>query len=424
MKFDMNVDRRRVLLVTWVILFAICLTLYLTLYVKQTSVMISAEKIYSTCMMPNLQIENFVNYVKDIKVVYDFITDNPKPKNNDTKIVLWYDTHGKSLVNDTTLMQFNQCEYKNCQFKHYFTRDNPLLKRPFDADAILVQSGGIFTNSPPPRRNENQVFVLGVRDGWPRTTIVNRSEIGMKWMGVFNWTMTYRLDSDIVYKYSSILKREDTRCLKGKDYDQIFAQKQHSATWVVSHCQTRSQREHYVMELRKVTNVSIYGYCGQVPPCPKESTECFEELALKHKFYIAFENTLYEDYVTEKVFNWFNEDIIIVVRGASNYSRILPPGTVIDAADFKSPHELGHYLNELGKDNKRYTDFLRHKDKYYSTHKLVETQNANCKLCEYLNNLDSHRKTYNNIAEWWLQNWRNWDITAKKLDGFGWHKKN
>ena len=133
--------------------------------------------------------------------------------------------------------------------------------------------------------------------------------------------------------------------------------------------------------------------------------------------YLAFENTLVEDYMTEKVFRWFNKDIIVVVRGGSNYSKIVPHGTVVDAGNFPSAVELGKYLKQLGNYKERYLSYLRRKDNYmyYSTHKLVPAQEANCKLCEHLNNLDSHRKSYSNIFNWWLEKWRNWYLKASSL---------
>ena len=337
------------------------------------------------------------------------------------KTLLWYGVHPKSMRGHTTSMGFSQCEYKNCQYKIYLNKTDTETTKPFNADAILIQSSGIYYFSPPPRRDENQIFVLAVRDAFVRTQADRDKGTGMKWLDLFNWTMTYRLDSDIVYKYANVLERQNKTDIANKNYERIVEEKVNRAVWFVSHCRTKSRREHYVREMQKVMGVDIFGGCGEAPPCPKHSkniSECLEQTALKYKFYLAFENTLVEDYVTEKVFKWFNRDIIVVVRGGSNYSRILPSGTVVDAGDFKSPIKLGKYLAELAQDNGRYTDYLKRKDNYYATKKLVPAQEANCKLCEYLNNLDSHRKSYNNIIEWWLKGWRNYNLQPGPLEGW------
>ena len=339
-------------------------------------------------------------------------------RNRNMKTLLWYDTHMKSVSNITTRMGFSQCEYSNCQYKRFISRTDPKPSEPFDADAILIHSAGIWDLSPPPRRDENQTFVIAVKDAFPRTTANRDTGMGMKWVNLFNWTMTYRLDSDIVYKYANILEREDKTELADKNYDKIFNEKLDNAVWFVSHCRTHSMREHYVREMQSVMGVDIFGRCGVPPPCPKKSVDidqCIDDTAMKYKYYLAFENTLVEDYVTEKVYLWYNKDIIVVVRGGSNYSRILPPGTFVDAGDFASAVELGKYLKELARDKKRYTDILKKKDNYYSTDKFESAQRANCKLCEYLNNLDGHRNSYDNIIQWWLKKWRNFGISPTPL---------
>ena len=353
-----------------------------------------------------------------------------KNYNGKMKTLLWYDTHNKSMVVFTTSLGFSKCKYKNCQYETFFSRTDTKPTKPFDADAILIQSAGIWDLSPPPRRDQDQVFVLGVRDAFPRTTAERDPGMGIEWVDLFNWTMTYRLDSDIVVKYGDIVEKEDKNEIANKKYDQIFDEKEDKAVWFVSHCRTRSMREHYVREIQNVIGVDIFGGCGSEPPCHKPHRKeiqfevsqydamCFEEIVKQYKFYLAFENTLVQDYVTEKVYSWYSRDIILVVRGGSNYSKILPHGTFIDAGDFESAIELGHYLIELANDKQRYTDILRKKDAYYSTDSMVPTQEANCKLCEYLNNLDGHRNTYENIIEWWLKGWKNFDLKPSPLDGW------
>ena len=135
------------------------------------------------------------------------------------------------------------------------------------------------------------------------TNTDSTTEIGKQWLGLFNWTMTYRLDSDIIYKYSNIVERNNKSGLLDKDYDGIFDKKEKDTAWLVSHCNTRSRREDYVNDLMTVVNVDIYGGCGKKAPCPKSDFSCFDHMATKYKFYLAFENTLYADYLSEKLFN-------------------------------------------------------------------------------------------------------------------------
>ena len=319
------------------------------------------------------------------------------------KTILWYDTYGQTMVRHSYKINLSDCKFNKCKFKYVLTDNDLKPKKPFDADAVLIQGEAILTLSPPPRRDKDQIFVLAMRDstGGIRRA---RNEPGKLWAHAFNWTMTFRRDSDIVYKYSNIIQKQENINSTDEHYADIFNKKEKNVAWLVSHCITSSHREDYVNELNKVIDVDKYGNCGQ-KICLHRNRSCLSDMEKKYKFYLAFENAFYTDYVTEKLFDWYNRDIIVVVRGGANYSIIVPPRTVIDASDFNSPTELGMFLKKVAADKDMYSSYLRRKDNYYSTSRLDEAQQANCKLCEYLHTLDYHRKTYTDIRRWWLGHW-------------------
>ncbi|XP_014671283.1 PREDICTED: alpha-(1,3)-fucosyltransferase C-like [Priapulus caudatus] len=166
----------------------------------------------------------------------------------------------------------------------------------------------------------------------------------------FNWTVTYRLDSDIVFRYGTI--------------ERIPVSQQHVATswhtppsatdgrnrnrkrlvaWFVSNCHTASRREEYVREMRKYVPVDVYGKCGDLS-CPRASNICDRLLDNSYMFTLAFENSLCRDYVTEKLFLSLKRNSVLVVMGNANYSCIAPPNSYIDVADFASPKDLADYL--------------------------------------------------------------------------------
>ena len=59
-------------------------------------------------------------------------------------------------------------------------------------------------------------------------------------------------------------------------------------------------------------------------------------LAETHQFYFAFENSLCNEYVTEKFFNAMLVDMIPVVMNGANMSKIAPPNSYIDVKNFDS----------------------------------------------------------------------------------------
>ena len=89
------------------------------------------------------------------------------------------------------------------------------------------------------------------------------------WRGVFNWTMTYRTDSHIFSPVGRLVRRQTTVPPK---YTAVASRKTKSIAWFLSKYDTMykygSEREKYVKELRKYTDVNIFGECNP-HKCPK-----------------------------------------------------------------------------------------------------------------------------------------------------------
>lgn len=236
----------------------------------------------------------------------------------------------------------------------------------------------------------------------------------LKFRNIFNWTMTYRLDSDIQMLYGQILHKKNVSTVlkykleeenRERHYDIIYKRKKRDVVWLVSHCATKSRREKYVEKLKQYINVDIFGKCGQ-DFCPKKTVQsgCLEDIISKYKFVLSFENTFHKDYVTEKLFDWFPRNIVPVVYGMADYKRIAPEGTVINAADFSSPKLLANFLHYVGSNRDVYIKYLRRKKRYISIGHDEMQQRAYCKLCDWLHNLNGHRQFYPKIDKWWQLN--------------------
>jgi alpha-1,3-fucosyltransferase len=104
-----------------------------------------------------------------------------------------------------------------------------------------------------------------------------------------NWTMTYRLDSDIVEPYGKILPRQTQVSWTPKV---TLKAKQKEVAWFVSQCKASSNRDGYVQQLSQYINVDIYGACGTMQCKPQLSDLCYEMIERNYKFYLSFENSL------------------------------------------------------------------------------------------------------------------------------------
>ena len=175
---------------------------------------------------------------------------------------------------------------------------------------------------------------------------------------------------------------------------------------MVSHCQTQSKRETYVKQLQQHLTVDILGKCGtlrcpyDLERRPKNATisrreACYRLLAQTHFFYLSFENSLCEDYVTEKFWYALRAGIVPVVMGPEReaYERVAPPHSFIHVQDFPGPAELAAYLIFLTHDRTAYEQYLDWRSSYrvlmetLPGPRILETSTKQtlCVLCEYVN---------------------------------------
>lgn len=156
--------------------------------------------------------------------------------------------------------------------------------------------------------------------------------------GFFNWTMTYREDSEVLYPYGWLSNKgksppkelKETWLKPHPTSSGLIAKvkalgQRKPVAWLVSNCHTSSQRELYVNELQKYVPVDIFGKCGKPLKCTVGRDECFKEIEEQYQFYLSFENSLCRDYATEKLYRALASNLVPVVMGGANYSRIVPP---------------------------------------------------------------------------------------------------
>lgn len=217
---------------------------------------------------------------------------------------------------------------------------------------------------------------------------------------VFNWTMTYKLSSDIFVPYFSYFPRESssTKSNYALGKDRLVA-------WVVSHC--GRQRDKLVKKLMEYIPVHVYGACSskfsQNRRCVgrgKESS-CWRNLR-RYKFYLAFENANCVDYITEKYWaNSLQNTIVPVVLGGGNYTdkNLAVPGSFVNVMDFSSVKELADHLVMLDNNDTAYNEYFAWRKLY----QLGFPPSWTCKLCSMLHNATIPEKSYNreSFAKFW-----------------------
>ena len=316
-------------------------------------------------------------------------------KNNKTRlktILYWnefygrYDTYDFGYGHEAFVEK--QCPYSNC----FATKDRSILPLE-EFDAIIIHIRGLPNDWPKVRSAKQRYIMLSIE------APIHLAEYRHLDQLMFNWTMTYRLDSDFPIPYAWI---DQVMPLPAPADDPSLLQRfivQHGrkavdkgpnladgkvglAVQFVSNCHSASGREIYVRELQKFIPVDIYGKCGEFKCAKDKGWECYRMAESKYKFYLSFEDAMCKDYATEKFFTMYSLKMIPIVLGGANYSHMAPPHSFINAADFKSPKALAHHLKILDADDAKFNEYFWWKDFYRRKFHHHQTL---CDVCEKLN---------------------------------------
>lgn len=224
------------------------------------------------------------------------------------------------------------CEFQNC----YLTNNKDFFIDPTDYDVILFNSVGLDSQDLPMARSDNQLYIFVSTESesnYPVTVYFNY---------FFNYTWTYKLNSDLIYPYfvvrnkrgKVVAPKTSVRWIKPKymkptepSVIEKLQNKSIGAAWFVSNCVANNLRIEYLRDLRLEFDklghqIDVFGICEANKKCNIHNMDhCLELVEANYYFYLSFENSFSEDYVTEKVMTAIDHYAVPVVYGGANYSR-------------------------------------------------------------------------------------------------------
>lgn len=226
-----------------------------------------------------------------------------------------------------------QCPFQNC----FITRDESYLDNVYDFDAILFL-GSELSKLPivPSIRYDNQKYVfVGIESAVD-------NPVPEEFNSFFNWTWTYKLDSDI-HSNDVVIKNKKKEIIgpkhnmnwkkisKMKPINQYMKNKlltkKVAAIWFASRCNTSSKREDYIHKLQKELlfeyklDLRKCGKCGEYKCLKEKNDYCLSKVESDYYFYLAFENAISEDFVSERLVNALQNYAVPIVYGGADYSR-------------------------------------------------------------------------------------------------------
>jgi glycoprotein 3-alpha-L-fucosyltransferase len=313
-----------------------------------------------------------------------------------------------SLPDGQTIFIRDKCTIDRCLITHNLS----------EADAIVFPNSDVHMEQPmDPGRRAEQIWVAHFLES-PPNTFDPRFDRKHRGKHEFNWTASYRSDSDIVTPYAKFVpylidasRQADTFVRQRRWLEQkhraLIDRKETKVAWFVSNCHAKNNRLEFARELSQYIQVDVFGKCGNLTCNKWSQADCLDMINRDYKFYLAFENSNSREYITEKLYHnalgYNNQDHLLVpiVLGArrEDYQRLAPPGSFIHVEDFESAKHLAAFLKHLGNSHELYYAYFRWK----TMGKFIDTKFM-CRLCSMLHHSHKTRKTkvVSDIKAWWL----------------------
>ncbi|KAM4701791.1 alpha-(1,3)-fucosyltransferase 4 [Discoglossus pictus] len=289
-------------------------------------------------------------------------------------VLIWYEPFSKKRRLGDCHVLFN---ISNCQL----TTNRSMYQ---EADAILFHHRDIGDfNDFPLRTQTSQKWI------WMNFESPSHSPWLRSLGGIFNWTMSYRVDSDIFIPYGYLFARKRAKI--------VLPRKRKMVAWVISNWNEEHDRIQYYNQLRNYIEIDVYGRYGL-----ELKDDNIVKTVSEYKFYLAFENSLHTDYITEKLWrNAFKSNAIPIVMGPSryNYEMFIPRNSFIHIDDFSSPKKLAMYLKFLDKNTHMYRRYFTWK-KHYDVHVTTFWDEHYCTACETVKTAGSQYQEISDLASW------------------------
>lgn len=257
-------------------------------------------------------------------------------------ILLWNSPNDKSfyqIEEGNRIFRKNRCPYNNC----FITRNKHVLSdiRYFDAIVFGLETTKIRQKKLPKKRSPYQKYIFYSTEPPQMNPACDE-----RFHNFFNWTWTYKLDSDIRW---GLVVRDSNGAVVGpkqnmkwisanpssvrtnsesenKDQEILLSSKYLAAAWIASNEWSFNSRDKLIAQLKVSLSdfdlkLDFIGSHGRQCKENNENITCDDVLEKFYYFYLAFEKAMSVDYVTPILLHAFQHNTVPIVYGGGDYTR-------------------------------------------------------------------------------------------------------
>ena len=291
---------------------------------------------------------------------------------NDTSVSIYFEDiagldyfYGNSY---SSFVKSQKCVIPNG--KCFFQGENPKTD-------VVYKAASIYSETYPVRYCEHQILAVIHSEALNKISVPAREALYSA-----NIKMDHHLTSEILVSEACSMP------WKKELYTTPDPSKRKGVALFMSNCKAE-WRSGYIRELSKHVHIDSYGRCFHnvdTPANPQHYQETFFDLAKKYRMVVTFENTIENDYISEKISECYNAGVIPVYWGPPEIYLWAPGNhTFIDPQRFKGPKELAEYLRRVDEDD----DLFRHHTTNFDferTHKMWDKYcngtHIFCRVCK------------------------------------------
>ncbi|KAL7079848.1 hypothetical protein ACQ4LE_000711 [Meloidogyne hapla] len=221
----------------------------------------------------------------------------------------------------------------------------------------------------------------------------------------FNSSATYRVDSAVFMPSNDAFTRITPDTPKGDIWEkneilERIRNKSHFAYQAVTHCNAESGRDRLTFKLRELIPLDLAGLCFNGTHRPNWDYHKTE--IEKYFFYLAFENSVCPNYVTEKFWFAIRAFTVPVVLTRSVFVGMdIPDNAFIAVDDFSNLNELVDHLKALRNDTEKYFKYFEW-TKTYTKISFGINHSPLCKICELSTiNMREKTKSFLSLNKFW-----------------------